>query len=56
MGLEMGEGHKVQNGWFGSQCLTTGQEGHKGRHCRAGIQMPSPGLPGCRQYLSALSG
>lgn len=40
MGMEMGEGHKVQNGWPGSQCVTTGQEG---RHCRADIEMPPQG-------------
>lgn len=34
MGMEMGEGHKVQNGWLGYQCLTIGQEGQEGRHCR----------------------
>lgn len=27
MGVEMGEGHKVQSGWLGSQCLTTGRKG-----------------------------
>ena len=47
MGVGLGEGNKVQSGWLGSRCLTTGR-----RSTRVGtaglVQRCLPELPGCR--------